>query len=75
MSDSLVIDDLIHRKQAAIACPYPIFAGLRSTEGVAFNSDLGAWIITRYDDVRAILRDTDRFSSLSPTGPQAAGEA
>jgi cytochrome P450 len=25
--------------------------------------------------VRAILRDTDRFSSLSPTGPQAAGEA
>jgi len=75
MSESLVIDDLIHRKQAAIACPYPIFAGLRVQDGVQFNADLGAWIITRYDDVRAILRDTDRFSSLNPTGPQAAGEA
>lgn len=69
------VDQLIHREQAAIACPYPIFARLRQADGVPFNSDLGAWIISRYDDVRAILRDTDRFSSLSPTGPAQAGEA
>ncbi|MFM7872177.1 MAG: hypothetical protein ACKPBG_10915, partial [Actinomycetota bacterium] len=68
------IDDLIHREQAAIACPYPIFQDLRHREGLTFNSELGAWIITRYDDIRSILRDTDRFSSLNPTGPQAAGE-
>lgn len=29
--------------------------------------------MTKYDDVRMILRDTERFSSRSPTGPQAAG--
>ncbi|MFM7872903.1 MAG: cytochrome P450, partial [Actinomycetota bacterium] len=68
------IDDLIHREQAAIACPYPIFQDLRQREGLTFNSELGAWLITRFDDIRSILRDTDRFSSLNPTGPQAAGE-
>lgn len=70
--ETFVIDDLIHRHQGAIACPYPIFAGLRETDGLVFNADLGAWIITRYDDVRSILRDTERFSSLNPTGPQVA---
>ncbi len=69
------VDDLIHRKQDAIACPYPIFADLRAAEGVPYNADLGAWVVSRYDDVRAILRDTERFSSLSPTGPAQAGEA
>ncbi|MBU3718640.1 MAG: cytochrome P450, partial [Actinobacteria bacterium] len=59
----------------AIACPYPIFADLRSGGGVAWVESLGAWMITRYDDVRAILRDTERFSSLFPTGPAAGGEA
>ena len=73
--ETFVIDDLIHRRQGAMAWPYPIFAGLRETDGLVFNQDLGAWIITRYDDVRSILRDTERFSSLNPTGPQAAGEA
>lgn len=69
------VDQLIHREQGAIACPYPIFAGLREADGVPYNADLGAWIISRYDDVRAILRDTERYSSLSPTGPAQAGEA
>jgi len=69
------VDQLIHREQGAIACPYPIFASLREADGVPFNADLGAWIISRYDDVRAILRDTERYSSLSPTGPAQAGEA
>lgn len=69
------VDDLIHREQSAIACPYPIFSDLRSGGGVAWVESLGAWMITRYDDVRAILRDTERFSSLFPTGPAAGGEA
>lgn len=72
---SNTVDDLIHREQGAIACPYPIFAGLRATDGIPYSADLGAWIVSRYDDVRAILRDTERFSSLSPTGPAQAGEA
>jgi cytochrome P450 len=69
------VDALIARDQSAIACPYPIFSDIRSAGGVVFNENLGAWLITRYDDVRAILRDTERFSSLFPTGPQAGGQS
>lgn len=69
------VDALIARDQSAIACPYPIFSDLRAAGGVVFSETLGAWLVTRYDDVRAILRDTERFSSLFPTGPQAGGES
>lgn len=78
MSDTTTarrVDALIARDQASIACPYPLFADLRDEGGVQYNEALGAWLITRYDDVRAILRDTERFSSLLPTGPEKAGEA
>ncbi len=64
------LDQLIHRDQAAIRCPYPIFAELRSERPVHFSDELGAWVVTRYDDVLAVLHDTDRFSSRMPTGPQ-----
>lgn len=69
------VDALIARDQSAIACPYPIFSEIRSAGGVVFSEALGAWLVTRYDDVRAILRDTERFSSLFPTGPQAGGQS
>lgn len=69
------VDALISRDQSAIACPYPIFSELRDAEGIFFSDSLGAWLVTRYDDVRAILRDTDRFSSRFPTGPQPGGAA
>jgi cytochrome P450 len=69
------VDALIARDQSAIACPYPIFSEIRSVGGVVFSEALGAWLVTRYDDVRAILRDTERFSSLFPTGPQAGGQS
>lgn len=76
-SESLVtgVDRLIRREQSALACPYPIFAELRELDDLVFNSDLGAWLVTRYEDVRSILRDTERFSSLNPTGPPTSGGA
>jgi cytochrome P450 len=69
----LGIDDLVRRDQAAIRCPYPIFARLRHERPVVFNDALGAWVVTRYDDVLAVLHDTARFSSRMPTGPQVVG--
>lgn len=63
------LDELIDRDQRAIACPYPIFAELRAASPVHYSDKLGAWVCTRYDDIRAVLRDTDRFSSSMPTGP------
>ncbi|MEL6891562.1 MAG: cytochrome P450 [Actinomycetota bacterium] len=66
------LDDLIHRDQHAIRCPYPIFERLRQGPPV-FSDELGAWVVTRYDDVTTILHDTERFSSAMPTGPHAVG--
>lgn len=69
----LGLADLVHREQDAIRCPYPIFAELREESPVSFSEELGAWVVTRYDDIRAVLRDTVRFSSRMPTGPQLVG--
>jgi cytochrome P450 len=68
------LDDLIDRDQRAIACPYPIFAELRDTAPVHYSEKLGAWVCTRYDDIKAVLHDIERFSSLMPTGPSKLSE-
>ena len=39
-----------------VADPYPVYARLRSEDPV-HQSPLGFWILTRYDDVAAVLRD------------------
>ncbi len=71
----LALDSLIDRDQRAIACPYPIFSQLRQDAPVSYNDKLGAWVCTRYDDVLGVLHDTDRFSSLMPTGPSTLATA
>jgi cytochrome P450 len=43
--------------------PYRVLATLREQSPVFFSEMLGAWVITRYDDVSAVLRDSTRFSS------------
>jgi cytochrome P450 len=43
--------------------PYPYYDRLRSEAPVAWSETLGAWVLTRYDDVQATLHDPRRFSS------------
>lgn len=53
---------------AAVADPYAYFGALRSTDPVHWNERYRAWVITRYDDVSAALRDprisSDRITPL-----------
>ena len=51
----------------AVADPYSYFAGLREAASVHRDERLGAWLVLRYDDVRAAFRDS-RLSSdrISP---------
>jgi cytochrome P450 len=44
------------------ADPYPAYAHLRSSEPVHWSGHLNAWVLTRYADVSAALRDP-RFSA------------
>lgn len=43
--------------------PYPVYAALRARAPVHWSPLLGGWIVTRYDDVVAILKDGRRFSA------------
>ena len=42
--------------------PYPLFQQLLASEPVSWCPDINMWLITRYDDVVAILKDPERFS-------------
>jgi cytochrome P450 len=45
--------------------PYPIFASLRKSEPISWLAALNMWYVTRYEDVRAIILDTERFTTVS----------
>jgi cytochrome P450 len=46
--------------------PYPIYARLQQREPISRIPALGMWYVTRYEDVRAILMDTERFTTAAP---------
>lgn len=50
---------------AHMADPYPFYARARSSEPVFYSPRLDAWVITRFDDVDAILKDPAGFSSVN----------
>lgn len=47
--------------------PYPMFAGLRATQPVMRSEFMNrvSWVLTRYDDCLAVLKDADTYSSRS----------
>jgi len=51
----------------------------REQEPVFYSPKLGYWVVTRYDDIKAIFRDNLTFSpsialeKITPTGPEANG--
>jgi cytochrome P450 len=47
-----------------LANPYAFFAQARRSEPIFFSPLLNAWMVTRYDDIKAILHDPQRFSSV-----------
>ena len=49
--------------------PYPFLARARREEPIFFSPDMNAWVVTRYDDVVAILSQPDIFSSKDALRP------
>ena len=45
-----------------LACPYDYYRRVRD-EAPVHQTPLGFWLVSRYDDVMSVLRDSDRFSS------------
>src|SRR6185369_12875069 len=48
--------------QAFLADPFPTFRRMRDEHPVYWHPLLNAWVLTRYDDIQAVLRDR-RFST------------
>ena len=49
--------------QARLSDPYPVYHRLRAEDPVHWSDLIGAWILTQYDDVKAVTNDP-RFSSV-----------
>jgi cytochrome P450 len=47
--------------------PYPVYKVLQADDPVHWSADLGCWLITRYDDVLAGLRDPRLSSAKMPS--------
>lgn len=45
-----------------LTCPYDYYRRVRG-EAPVHQTPLGFWVVSRYDDVMSIVRDTERFSS------------
>ena len=43
--------------------PYPVYHELRAEDPVHWSEIMGSWVLTRYDDVVATMRDPLRFSN------------
>ncbi len=43
--------------------PFPVYKTLRDEAPVCWAADPGAWVVSRYDDVLYVLKNTDLFSS------------
>ena len=55
--------------------PYAAYAALRAEEPVHYSAALQAWVLTRYEDCAAVLRDHAAFSSNPLTARGQLAEA
>jgi cytochrome P450 len=49
--------------------PYEFFARARAREPVFFSPEIDHWVVSRYDDVKRVLRDVDTFSAHNVQDP------
>lgn len=49
--------------------PFPAYAELRAEEPVMFDERVGYWVVSRYDDVKAVFEDWESFSSENAQAP------
>ena len=64
--------DLVLFGPDMLADPYPTYHRLRESDPVHWYEPLGAWVLTRYADVDAALRDLRLSSTLGDVIPPAA---
>jgi cytochrome P450 len=56
-----------------LADPYPLYARLRDEDPVHWDQFLHCWVVTRYDDVHAVLKEFSADRTPSPDQLRALG--
>jgi cytochrome P450 len=64
-------DDLLALQPDVVRCPYGAYEAQRTGEPVAYNERLGGWVVTRYNDILAVLRDAETYSNRLASGPSS----
>lgn len=52
-----------------LADPYAVFRAIRRDEPVFYSEEIDHWVVARYEDVRAVMRDVERFSADNVQSP------
>lgn len=66
---SMTLGDLYDPLRAHLSDPYPFYERARREEPLFFSPVIGAWVVTKMADARAILRDGRTFSSANTLRP------
>jgi cytochrome P450 len=56
------LDELLNSERF-LSDPYPVLHRLRHEDPVHWSDAIGAWVLTRYDDIVATFRDTTHYSN------------
>lgn len=62
------ISSLLQLEEESVRCPFPAYAHLRDDHPVVWSDKLNAWLVSRYDDIRTVLKDPLLFSSHFASG-------
>jgi len=49
--------------------PFPSYSALRAAEPVMYDERIGYWVVTRYDDIKAVFGDWETYSSENAQAP------
>ena len=54
---------------AELANPYPTFAKARREAPIFYSQFFQGWVVTRYNDIQTVIKDTNVFSNSGALGP------
>lgn len=49
--------------------PYPLLAEARASTPIFYSSEIDYWVVTRYDDIKAIFRDDETYTAENTITP------
>jgi len=62
------VNRLLELEDDSVRCPFPAYEHLRNEHPVVWSDRLNAWLVSRYDDIRNVLRDAELWSNRLASG-------